>query len=460
MSGAPALAGAPAAPAVRAEVRKLGALALPVVGAQLGTMLMGTVDTLMVARIGVEALAAAAVANAWVWGVILVGQGLVHGIDPLVSQAHGAGDGERCARALQRGLVMGVLASVPLGLLWTWTGSFLLLTGQDPELARRAHDYVLVQIPSLPLFFAFMALRQYLQGRELMRPALWVVLAANVFNLVANWALIFGHLGLPALGLVGAGIATTLSRLVMLGGLIAWVLRFRLHEGAWVPWSRAAFDRHALWQVLALGAPVAIQMGLEVWAFSGATLLAGRLGAASAAAHTVVLNMAALSFMMPLGISQGAVTRVGNLIGAREPHAAQRAAWVALALGAGVMCVSAVLFVTLREVLPRLYTGDPGVVALGASILPIAAAFQIFDGTQVVGCGILRGMGRTRPAAWFNLLAYWVLGLPIGSWLAFRHGWGLEGIWWGLCLGLAVVAGALVWWVRVRGPAQIGEPTF
>ncbi len=156
---------------------------------------------------------------------------------------------------------------------------------------------------------------------------------------------------------------------------------------------------------------------------------------------------------MPLGISQGAATRVGNLIGAGHPDHAQRASWVSIAMGAGVMALAAMLFVTLRFWLPRIYTGDAEVVAACAEILPIAAAFQIFDGTQVVACGVLRGMGRTRPAMFFNLVSYWFLGLPIGAWLALREGWGLIGIWFGLALGLGIVATLLVIFVRYRGPA-------
>jgi len=206
--------------------------------------------------------------------------------------------------------------------------------------------------------------------------------------------------------------ATSSTRALVLGLLLLWVWVFSLHRGAWLPWSRDALRPAALRAVLGVGLPVALQVSLEIWAFSAATLLAGRLGATAAAAHTIALNMAALAFMMPLGISQGAVTRVGNLLGASRPRAAQIAAWVATGLGASVMTLSAIAFVSLRDWLPTLYTPDAGVVLLCASILPIAAAFQIFDGTQVVGCGVLRGMGRTRPAAWFNLLGYWILGLP------------------------------------------------
>jgi MATE family multidrug resistance protein len=329
-------------------------------------------------------------------------------------------------------------------------------SGQDRELARMAHAFTVVQIPSLPFFFGFIALRSYLQAREIVRPALFVMVGANLLNLLLVWALVFGELGMPSLGIVGAGIATSLCRASMLVGLAALVWRARLHEDAWRPWSRAAVDRAGLREIAGFGWPVALQLGLEVWAFSTAALLAGRLGAVPLAAHTIALNMAALTFMVPLGVAQGAVTRVGNLIGARAFEDAQRAAWVALAVAAAFMALAALVLLVLRFVLPTLYTADPGVIAAVATVLPIAAAFQIFDGTQVVAGGVLRGMGTTRPAAVINLLGFWALGLPLAAWLGLRRDFGLEGVWWGLALGLAVVASALVGWVAWRGPASVG----
>ena len=440
----------------RDEIRTLARLSIPVAGTQLSTMLLGFVDIVMVGRVSVEAIAAASLANVWIWGTLMFAGGIIFGIDPIVARAHGAGDGPRAARALQRGLVLALALSVPTVGLWTQTERFLLWMGQEPALARAAHEYTVVQVVSVPCFLAYSALRQYLQGRELMRPALWVILIANVFNGLFNWVLIFGHLGFPALGLLGAGISTALTRAVTLLGLALWVWRFRLYRDAWVPFGRAAFQIRGLVEIVAMGLPVGIQISLEVWAFCGAALVAGLLGATPLAAHTVALNLASIAFMLPLGISQGTVTRVGNLLGAGRPRQAQRAAWVALGMGGAVMSASAIGFVAFRGLLPRIYTADPAVIALSASILPIAAAFQIFDGLQVVGCGVLRGMGRTRPAAVFNLVSYWLVGIPVGAWLALRGGWGLAGIWWGLCLGLAAVATLLIFWIRFRGPASLG----
>jgi MATE family multidrug resistance protein len=439
---------------IRAEIRRLTALALPVAATQVSNMLLGVVDTLMLGRFSVEALSAAALANVWIWGTLHVAMGILFGIDPIVAQAHGARDGARAGLALQRGLVLALALSVPLALLWLATEEFLVAMAQEPALAAAAERYTRLQIPSVPFFLAFLALRQYLQGREIVRPALFAIAGANVVNAIANYALIFGHFGMPRLGLEGAALATSLSRVACLIGLLALVVRFGLQRGAWLPWSRRAFAPRGLTEILALGVPVGVQIALEAWAFSGAALLAGRIGSDALAAHTIVLNMAALSFMMPLGIGLAAVTRVGNLIGARRPDDAQRAAWVALVMGAGVMAVSAAVFLGFRHELPRLYTSDLAVGALASAILPIAAAFQIFDGVQVVACGVLRGMGRTRPAALFNAISYWLLGIPLGWWLGLQAGWGLAGVWWGLCIGLALVASLLVAWIRHRGPAR------
>jgi MATE family multidrug resistance protein len=443
---------------VRLEIRALLALALPAAATQLSTMLMGFVDTVLLGHVGVHELAASSIANVWVHGTMFFAFGVIVGIDPLIAQAHGAGDGRAVGEAGQRGLLLALALSVPIAIAWWCTEAVLLAVGQEPALARDAQVFARVQIPSIPLFLAYSALRQYLQCRGIVRPAMWVILIANVFNALFAWALIFGHLGFPALGLWGAGLATSLTRGFCFFGL-AWLIWYlALHEGAWPRPTRALLDVKAFRKILAIGFPVAISFSLEIWAFSGAALLAGWLGAEALAAHTIALNLASLSFMLPLGIAQGAVTRVGNLLGAGRAHDAERAAWVAIAFGAGVMTASGTLFLVGRELLPQLYTRELTVIAVTASILPIAAAFQIFDGTQVVCCGVLRGMGRTRPAAWFNLIGYWLLGLPLGYWLAFRSSWGLHGIWWGLCFGLGVVAISLVLFVRARGPARIALP--
>jgi MATE family multidrug resistance protein len=436
------------------EARRLLQLALPIAGANFATMLMGVVDTIMLGRYSTDAMAAAILANAILFSTIMLANGILFGLDPLITQAHGAGDGESIGLALQRGIVLAVILSVPVGLCWLYTGRFLLATGQEPQLAALAQQYMTVMIPSIPVFLGLSVLRQFLQGREIVRPSLYVTLIANVFNAAANYVLIFGAFGLPELGIVGAGIATTATRFFSLAVLLLMTLRWRLYEGAWPGWSWRALELRPMLGVIAIGIPIAIQTGTEMWAFNFSTILAGSLGVTAAAAHGIVLNMASISFMLALGVSVAATTRIGNLIGAGRPQDAQRAAWIAIGMGAGVMSVAAVLFVVLRNALPALYTTDLAVVTLAAMTLPIAAAFQIFDGIQAVGCGVLRGMGRPQAAAVFNVIGYWLLALPIGWWIGVRQGW-LGGLWWGLVLGLAVVATGIVIWILFRGPQTL-----
>jgi MATE family multidrug resistance protein len=440
---------------IQQETSALTRLALPVVITQLGNMMLWVVDVVMVGAVGYEELGAASLGRLMVMGVMMFGMGVVLGIDPLITQAHGAGDGERTGQALQSGLFMAILVSIPIGVVWVFTGPILAWTGQDPGLSAMAHDYVLVQLPLIPFFLLFTVLRQYLQGRTIVYPTMIVVFLGNVVNILANWVLIFGKFGFPELGLIGAGIATSVTQGCMLAGLVAWVRLGRLHIGAWGGWNRSAWRWPRLREVINFGIPVAFQISLEMWAFVAAALLAGWIGKVELAAHTIVINIASVSFMVPLGISFAAVTRVGNLIGERDNRGAQRAAWVAFAMGGGVMISFAILFITARYTLPTIYTDEPAVVALAAILLPVAAAFQLFDGVQVVGSGILRGMGQTRPAALFNLVGYYVLALPLAYWLAFPLGMGLTGVWWGLCLGLAVVAILLLGWVAVKGPGKV-----
>jgi MATE family multidrug resistance protein len=437
---------------LRSEASETLRLATPIVLTQLTMMSLGVVDLLMVGRVGVEAMNAVALGNIVKVGTLMIAMGVVLGIDPLVTQGHGARDGRAVALALQRGLVVAMLASVPVAISWLFAEPLLVYAGQDPATAAVAQDYVLVQLPSIPMFLAYSAMRQYLQGRGILRPALWTAVAANALNAGLNWTLIFGHFGAPALGAVGAGIATSVVQIAMPLILLAQIRMFGLHREAWVPWSRAALDLRELGRVLKVGLPQGAHFAAEIWGFQVTALWAGQLGAVSFAANTLVLNLSSISFMLPLGVGLASTTRVGNLVGAGRARDAQTSAWASLALGAGLMAGCAIAFLLLREQIPRLYTPDAEVVALAASTLPVAAAFQLFDGLQVVASGVLRAIGATLPVAIANLAGYYAIGLPLGWWLTFRNGLGLAGLWWGVAAGLAAVAIALVAWIARRGP--------
>ena len=273
-------------------------------------------------------------------------------------------------------------------------------------------------------------------------PSLWVVLIVNVVNAGLTWWLVFGGGRLPPV--VGAGLAGAAVRLLLPALLLGVIFWAGLHKPAWTAWGRASFDWRRIARIAWIGLPVGLHFGLEVWAFQLATLMAGKLGPVPLGAHAIVLNLASLSFMFPLGISTAASVRVGNLIGAGDEAGARRAARLSLVLGAGVMSLFGAAFFLLRWQLPRLYGAEPAVAALCAHVLPVAAAFQMLDGTQVVSSGILRGLGRTKPAAIFNFCGYYFLGLPIAYGLGLGRGWGLRGVWWGLAAGLLFVAAGLL----------------
>lgn len=431
----------------RLELRTLVGLSAPVAAAQLGMMTMGVIDTMMVARVGPGPLAAVALASTWAWSSGAVAQGIVQGMDPLVSQAHGEGDGDAMGLALQRGLVAAGLVTIPLVALWLATEGVFLALGQDPVVAGLAEDYLIARLPSALGFNVFLALRQYLAGRTLTRPAMWVMFACNVLNVFLNWVLIFGNLGAPALGLVGAGLATGITNVLLPIGLFLWIRHFRLHEGAWRRWDARSFSLAGLGRYLTLGLPVGVQLGLEANAFTVAMMMVGWMGVTELGAHQIVMNLASFTFMVPLGVSIGASARAGNLIGAGDARGLRVACRVGFLVGGGVMAIAAICFVAFRQALPTLYTNEASVVAMAALLLPIAGAFQIFDGVQVVGAGLMRGMGRPQAGAVVNLLGFYAVGLPLSYALAFRMDLGLVGIWWGLAAGLGGVAIMLVAWV-------------
>ncbi|MFK7895584.1 MAG: MATE family efflux transporter [Myxococcota bacterium] len=443
--------------AEQSEFRTLFSLSAPIALAQVGSMMMGVVDTMMIARVGVTELAAAAIASTWVWSSSSLAQGIVHGMDPIVSQAHGAGDHEGVALALQRGLVLALLISVPLMCVWSVTGPLLEWLGQDPEVAALTQIYMIARLPSALGFLLFIALRQYLAGRGITRPAMWIMLVGNLMNVFLNWVFIFGHLGVEPLGLFGAGIATGITNLLLPLGLWLWMRFFRLHEGAWRRWDRQSFELAGLGRFLRLGLPVGVQLALEANAFTLAMLMVGWMGVAELAAHQVVMNMASLTFMFPLGVAIGAGARVGNLIGAGNATQLRVASRTGLFMGGGVMTIAAVIMVLYRNVLPGFYIADAEVVALAALLLPIAGAFQIADGLQVVGGGLMRGMGRPQAGAIVNLIGFYVIGLPLAYGFAFPGGMGLVGIWWGLAAGIGGVALMLCVWVHRTSQRPLSE---
>ena len=423
-------------------------LATPVILVQVGMVFMGAVDTMMLGRVSETDLAAGAIGNAFSIAVIWSFIGVLLAIDPMAAQAFGAGDHRRINRVLCRGVGMAVLLSVPATLIVLQLHRLLLLTDQPRTILEPATAYLRGIGPGVVAFLLFMCLRQTLQAMSIVRPALIAIGLANVFNALANWALIFGNLGFPALGVRGSAYATSGSRWVMLIVVAAFGWRYlRPYLGGWrLSWLRPA----ALWPFLVVGVPIAVQVSLEVSVFSFAAVLIGRLGEAELSGHQVAISLASISFMVPLGFAGAATTRVGNAIGRGDPVAARRSALVCLSLGAGVMTAFGLVFFSLPHLLARMYSDVPAVIAAAAALIPIAGLFQVADGLQVAAAGVLRGAADTRFPAGVALVGYWVVGMPVGAWLTFQRELGPAGVWWGLTFGLVFVAIFLAFRVRWR----------
>jgi len=410
-------------------------VAAPIVLINVGIQAMGVVDTLMVGRLGGAAIASVALGNFYFFNVAIFGVGLLYALDPVIAQAVGAGDQAAVARGLQRGLTLALLLAVPL-MLALMPGEWLLrLLQQPPEVAAETAVYARRRALGALPFLCFNVFRQALQALGPVRPVLLAVLVANLVNALANWLLVFGHGGAPAMGVAGSGVATALAMWVMAAVVLvsAWpVLRVHIR-----PWRADTLRLRPIGRVVRIGAPIGVQWFFESFAFGLTALFMGWMGTASLAGHEIALNMAALTFMVPLGISGAAAVVVGRSIGRGDMEAAQREAIAAVVCGVGFMTLSAAVFILAPGWLAARYTTEAATLAVAVALIPLAGWFQVFDGLQAVTSGILRGTGDTRVPAVLHLVAFWGVGIPLGSYLGFRTPLRERGLWIGLVAGLA-----------------------
>lgn len=425
------------------------ALALPVVIAELGWVSMQIVDTLIVGRLGADAIGAVGLASSLFIAAAVFGMGLLLGLDPLVAQSFGAARIDECHHWLVAGVWLALLASMPIMAAVHAINASLSLWGLPPGVLALAQPYLRVLNWSIPPLLLYVAFRRYLQAMNIVRPVTLTLVAANIVNAVANWILIFGNLGAPVLGVRGSAFATLTARILMAVILFAVIL---YHERRMSPrlWSTPmGLDTLRVRRLFQLGLPAAGQMVLEVGVFATASALAARVSANALAAHQIALNMAALTFMVPYGLSSAAAVRVGQAIGRRDPVGAIHAGWTAIAIGVAFMATAATVFLTMPGMLMRAFTADAAVIGTGVALLFVAAVFQLFDGVQGVTTGALRGLGDTRTAMLWNFGAHWAVGLPLGYLLCFRLGYGVVGLWWGLSTGLIICGvGLLAAWRR------------
>ena len=424
-------------------------LALPLIVAEVGWMSMGVVDTIMVGRLPNSAVAigATGLGQSLYHVVAIFGSGLLLGMDTFVSHAYGREDLHDARSTLINGLLLALMLTPVLMIAVSFWPALMHRFGISIELVGPMRPFLLaLNWGTLPLL-GYFALRRYLQAVEVAFPVMFALVSANVINAFGDWVLIYGHLGFRAMGITGSGWSTCFARLYMLLVLaitLAVVESKRRVPNVWHWESPLRVDLTRIRALLMLGAPAAGQILLEIGAFAAATALCARLGPLQLSGHEIALNCAAFTFMVPLGISSAAAVRVGQQLGRQDPDGARRAGWSAITLGVAFMGCAGVAFVFAPSLIARAFSPDPVVIQVGARLLLIAAAFQLFDGLQVVTTGALRGAGDTKTPMIANAVAYWLIGIPLGYFLCFHMRWGAVGIWIGLCVGLMIIGSALL----------------
>ena len=433
--------------APESELRATISLALPVVLVQIGMMFMGVVDTVMVGHVSARVLAAVALGNLYFFNAIVLANGTLMALDPVIAQAVGAGDLEAVSRAVQRGIILAIGLSVVTALLMLPAHAVLVLTRQQPEIIPDTTAYLEISIPGVLPFLVFVVFRQTLQALHRVAPIVWTIVGANLCNAGLNWVFVYGHLGSPPLGASGSALATLASR---------WLMAIALLVFAWpslrphlIPTRREARLVTPLRRLLQLGIPVGLQQLLESGAFGAIGLMMGMLGTTEMAGHQIAITLAALTFMVPLGVAAAASVRVGRAVGARDQPRAKQAARAAFISGMGFMSLTALLFLAAPRLLANVFTSDTGVIAIAGILIPVAGVFQIFDGAQAVGAGVLRGLGDTRAPLIGMIAGYWLIGLPVSLLLGFHTSLRAAGLWWGFVASLSIVALFLAWRIRV-----------
>jgi len=434
-------------------------LALPLVMAEVGWMFMGVVDTIMVGHLPRPAVTISAVALGQVlYNTIGFGiGGVLLGLDTYISQAHGADQWDEANRWLLHGIALsGLLSAMLMGIVRLGPRAMVLLP-VDREVMGQAIAFLnALNWGTVPLFL-YMVFRRYLQAFNHVRPIAAAVVSANLVNAGLDWLLLFGHrweigghvLAIRAYGVVGSAVSTALARVYLaafVGGALWWLDR-RHNYG--LARAERRLDWRRLMRLVALGAPIGGQFFVEIAVFAAVTALIGTLGPVPLAGHEIALNCVSFTFMVPFAISAAGTVRVGQAMGRGSAAEARVAGWAAILLGGGFMLCMALLLATEPAMIARLFTHDTAVVAAAVPLLMVGGAFQFFDGVQVTTTGVLRGVGRTKPGLAAHLIGYWVIGLPVGLWLAFAKSWGAVGLWMGLAVGLLIAAlGLMLVWIR------------
>jgi len=426
------------------ELRAMLALALPVILSELGWIMMGIVDTIMVGPLGPAAIGAVGTGSTIFMTVMVFGMGTIFSLDTYVSQSFGAGRVDECHRWLFAGLKLASIMSVALmtvAALLVWA---MPAFGLHPQVLEIIRPYVAIEIACVIPLMLYFVFRRYLQAMNVVRPVMMALITANLVNALGNWILIYGHWGFPALGTNGSAWATVGAR-IYLAVFLFLVILFRERRNSSGLHDVPFFGEFArVWRLARLGWPAATQIALEVGVFATASALSGRISPLAIGANQVVLNIASFVFMIPLGLSAATAVRTGQAVGRRDAAGVRLAGKCGLLLASVFMLLASAAYVLFPRTLLGIFTTDESVLRVGTTVLIVYGALQLFDAWQVVATGALRGLGDTRTAMVLNIIGHWIIGLPLGYWLCFSRGWSVVGLWFGLSIGLTIVGVALV----------------
>ncbi len=420
-------------------------LAIPVVISQLGHTLVHTADSIIVGHFaGTIPLAAVSLVNSIFIVILVIGMGISYGLTPLIAQESGRKNFKECGRLLSNSLLINAIIGILLFIL-IYFGSLLIIDqmGQSPAVVAEARPYLgLLGFSIVPLMI-FMTFKQFAEGLGFTKQAMMISLWGNAINLCLGVIFVKGLFGIAPMGISGVGWSTLIDRSIMAVVMAIYVLRSNYFKVYLKSFALRSIGKLRSLRILKIGTPVAMQYTFEVSAFSGAAILIGTIGAVEQAAHQVAINLASMTYMMASGVSSAATIKTGNNFGKEDFMNLRLSAISSYHIVLVFMAVTALLFAGLNQYLPWLYTSDRAVISVAAQLLIIAGFFQLFDGTQVVGLGILRGIGDVKIPTFITFIAYWIIGIPVGYFLGINMGWGANGIWYGLTLGLLVSAGLL-----------------
>ncbi|MCF8259287.1 MAG: MATE family efflux transporter [Melioribacteraceae bacterium] len=421
-------------------------LAYPVSIGQLGHILIGVVDSLMVGKLGAVPLAAASLVNGLFFLIFVFGIGMSFAITPLVAIALGENDKDKCGIILRQGLIVCVITGALLNVAAFFVADLVIYLDQPEEVAVLAKSYLQILSFSMIPFMIFQSYRQFTEGLSDPKPAMFVALSANVVNAFGNWILIFGNLGAPAMGLDGAGYASLITRFFMPVVLMTYVINSQKYSQFDPSLKFRGFNKKVIRKIVAIGMPSGFQYFFEVAAFAFAAIMIGWLGAYPLAAHQIGINLASVTYMIILGISTAASVRVANAFGRKDKEATRKAGLAAEILGGGLMLFFGIQFILFRDFYPTLYIQNPEVIEIASSLLIVAAFFQISDGLQAVGSGMLRGITDVKIPMIAGFIAYWIIGLPLCYIFGFVFGYGIIGIW--VALSIALTSAAILFNLR------------